>query len=139
MRKTLIIALILISSALFSQVKPVNFDGCKYDMFFVTADAQPAWKADSLDLSSWLNRYFSQQSEKIPAEANGRIILGVIIYEDGRTCCHSFIDLTKNKLNPDIFPRAVFLMPKWEPAKQNGKPVIFLKNLVLEIKDGLFR
>ncbi len=139
MRNILIIAFILISALSFSQVKPVNFDGCKYDMFFVTADAQPAWKADSLNLASWLNRYFSRQPEKIPVEANGRIILGILIYEDGHTCCHSFIDLTKNKLDPQIFPKAVFLMPRWEPATQNGKPVIFLKNLVLEIKDGLFR
>jgi len=139
MRKILTITLLLLSSAVFSQIKPVNFDGCKYDMFFVSADAQPSWKADSLNLASWLNGYFARQPEKIPVDASGRIILGIIIYEDGHTCCHSFIDLTKNKLDPEIFPRAVFQMPKWKPARQNGKPVIFLNNLVLEIKDGLFR
>jgi hypothetical protein len=137
MKILLTIFLFCVSANLFCQVKPVNFKECKYEMFFVTAETQPQWK-DSLSLIKYFNQYFEKHLINLNKDVNGKIVLGIIIYEDGHTCCESFFDLTKNKLNSEQFKNAVNEMPKWLPAKQHDKEIIFLKNQIIEIKEGVF-
>jgi len=137
MKKILTIILFCVSASLFSQVKPVNFKECKYDMLFVSAEVQPQWK-DSLSLVTYLNHYFEKHSFQLNKEVNGKIVLGIIIYEDGHTCCESFFNLTNIHLDPEHFKNAVNEMPKWIPAKQHDKETIFLKNQIIEIKGGIF-
>jgi hypothetical protein len=137
MKIILLIMLFFISPNLFGQVKPVNFNDCKYDMVFVSADTQPLWK-DSLSITNYLHQFFEKHSVSLNKDINGKIVLGIVIYEDGHTCCQSFFDLTKNQLDPVVFKDAVNNMPNWMPAKQNGKEIIFLKNQIIEIKDGMF-
>ena len=137
MKKLLFMALIFASANLFGQVKPINFDDCKTDIMFVSAEIQPQWN-DSLSIPNYLNHYFDKHSFILNKDINGKIVLGIMIYDDGKTCCSTFFNLTKSQLNPEQFRKAVNEMHKWVPAKQNGKAIIFLKNQIVEIKDGSF-
>jgi len=120
-------------NTLFSQT-PVNFDDCEYDMFFVSAEEKPQWRIDSKTLEDYFNNKIAD-NESIKS-VEGKVILGILILKDGKTCCHSFTDLTTSNLDPKIFKEIVDEMPDWIPAKQNGKNIIFLNNLMIEIKDG---
>ena len=138
MKKYRILILLLItlqSTFVFGQV-PVNFNDCEYDMFFISAETNPSWKVDSITKVDYFNNYLADNNEL--KGVTGKIILGILVFELGKTCCHSFFDMTNSKLKPEIFKNAVNKMPDWEPAKQKGKNIIFLFNLVLNIKNGKF-
>jgi hypothetical protein len=121
-------------SSINAQSLPVNFKDCEYEMFFVSADVKPEWKMETKDMTSFLNEKLKDYKEL--KKANGKIVIGILIYENGKTCCHSFTNMTKSNLDPKVFKKAVNEMPDWKPALQKDKPIIFLNQLVLNIKDG---
>lgn len=120
----------------YCQVKPVNFTECKYDQFFVSGDREPKWKIDSLDIPSYLNNYLKDKN--LDSTASGTIVLGILIFEDGRPCCHHFANLTGKALDPEIFKQAVNNMPNWSPGLVKDNPVVFLKMLTLRLNKGIF-
>ncbi len=136
MKKSLIsITFLLQSILIFSQV-PENFNDCEYDMFLITAETYPKWKVDSISITDYFNSLFAGKHEL--KGVNGKIYLGILILESGKTCCMSFTNLTNSNLNSDIFKTAVNNMPDWIPAKQKKTDIIFLHNLILYIEDGKF-
>jgi hypothetical protein len=103
-------------------------------MFFVTARTTPEWKEINMNLTTYLTKKL--QNYNTFKNVNGKILLGILIFENGKTCCHSFTNMTGTDLDPEVFKKIVNEMPDWKPAKQDGKPIIFLKHLVINIKDG---
>jgi len=91
-----------------------------------------------LTIPEYFNQFFSSPSRKLDDDVNGKVFLGFIIYQDGKTCCQSFFNKTTSQLDPEIFKNAVNNMPNWKPALQNGNAIIFLNNLIVQIKDGVF-
>lgn len=138
MKSILLVIFSGINLTLFCQITPVNFNDCKYDMFFVSAETSPGWNNDTLSVPDYFNNYFSANSIKLENTTDGKIILGIIIFEDGKTCCHSFFNVTNKELDPEIFKDAVNSMPDWKPAIQKGKEIIFLNNLVIKVQKGVF-
>jgi len=134
--RTSILALFIFHSVFVYGQVPVNFNDCNYDMFFVSADTKPMWNVDTLSQEDYFNNYFADIDEI--KGINGKVILGIIIFETGKTCCHSFTDMTKSNLNPEIFKDAVNDMADWVPAKQQDKEIVFLLHLVLDIENGKF-
>lgn len=117
-----------------AQTIPVNFDDCEYEMFFVTADESPKWNNNDTTIFDYLNKELKDYKEL--KKANGKIILGILIYENGKTCCHSFTNMTDKELSPEKFKKIVNNMPDWKPGKQKDSPVIFLYHAVLNVRKG---
>ena len=79
------------------QIIPVNFKDCRTDQMFVAAQTEPKWNCDTISLVDYMNKYLQEKNiEKIE---NGKILIGILIYPDGKTCCHSFINMTKTDLD----------------------------------------
>ena len=134
MKFQLTLLAILLSLSVYSQIKPVNFNDCNPDKMFVQAETIPTWKCDSISIIDYMNKCLN--SKELGNVIQGRIIVGILIHEDGKTCCMSLFNLTKSDLNPLAFKDAVNKMPDWNPAIQNGKPVPFLKQQVFYIEHG---
>lgn len=116
------------------QVVPVNFKDCKVEQMFVSADTEPKWKCDTISMIAFMNKHIEEKTlDKIE---NGRILIGILIYPDGKTCCHSFVNLTKVDLKAEAFKEVVNKMPDWTPAKQNGKEITYLKQQLFIIRNG---
>ena len=127
--------LVFVCSRAFSQNAPINFNECQYDMFFIQVEEQPQWGLSDTTIVDYFNYYF--ENEKINLQsANGKMLIGIIIYENGRPCIHSFMNMTSVKIQTDGLKKLIYEMPNWLPGKQNGQPVIVLKNLLLEFKEG---
>lgn len=135
-KKLLTIFTILIPMIAACQSIPVNFKDCPVDQMFVTAETEPEWNCDTISMVDYMNKFLQEKNiEKIE---NGKIIIGILIYPDGKTCCHSFTNLTKTVLNAEKFKEIVNKMPNWIPAKQNGKEITYLKLQLLSIRNGKF-
>ena len=104
-------------------------------MFFVTADQSPKWNNKDQTLFDYLNENLKDYKEL--ENANGKIILGILIYENGKTCCHSFTNMTDKDLSPEMFKKVVNEMPDWKPGKQKDKSIIFLYHAIFNIKNGI--
>ncbi|MDR3653948.1 MAG: hypothetical protein P4L34_13380 [Paludibacter sp.] len=136
MKFQLTILATMLSLSVFSQIKPVNFNDCTVDKMFVQAETNPTWKCDSVTMIDYMNKHVIDK--ELATIIQGRVIVGIMIYENGKTCCHDFFNLTKSDLNPLAFKEAVNNMPNWAPALQSGKPITFLKPQVFYIKNGKF-
>ena len=137
MKKNLLtIFSILIPIIATCQIIPTNFKDCKTDQMFVSAEIEPKWNCDTLSLVDYMNKYLDEKNiEKIE---NGKILIGILIYPDGKTCCHSFTNMTKTVLDAEKFKEIVNKMPNWIPAKQKGKEITYLKQQLLSIRNGKF-
>ena len=136
MKKLLITMTILFPMIATCQVGPVNFKDCKIDQMFVSADIQPKWNCDTIGMVDFMNKFIEEKNlEKIE---DGKILIGILIYPDGKTCCHSFGNFTKVVIAADKIKEVVNKMPNWTPAKQNGKEITFLKQQIFTIKNGKF-
>ena len=113
---------------------PVNFDDCGSDMFFATAEQMPKWNNKSKTLEQFLENEFKVL--KNIEKANGEIIIGIIVDEDGSVCCKSIINTTITELDTKTIKNIIDKMPKWKPAIQNSKSIIFLHHLIIKMKDG---
>jgi hypothetical protein len=136
MKNALAILLVLISLGTKAQktvVVPKNFD-CNEEMFFITAETAPEIIHDSIDLPGYFNKYF--ENNKRMAHFDGKIILGILIFKDGRACCKSVSNFTDDKILSRRFKEAVYNMPAWKPATQRGNAVPFLRHTQLIFKDG---
>ena len=134
MRIILTIIILGLALTLTAQNIPVNFNDCEYEMFLVTADQSPEWNNKNQTLFDYLNENLKDYKEL--ENANGKIILGIIIYENGKTCCHSFTNMTDKDLSPEKFKKIVNNMPDWKSGKQKDKPIIFLYHAILNVKNG---
>jgi len=135
-KKILTIFTILIPMIATCQIIPVNFKDCRTDQMFVAAQTEPKWNCDTISLVDYMNKYLQEKNiEKIE---NGKILIGILIYPDGKTCCHSFINMTKTDLDAEKFKEIVNKMPNWTPAKQDGKEISYLKQQLLSIRNGKF-
>lgn len=119
-----------------SQTIPIHFDDCKTDEMFVQTEVAAEWANDTISLVDYLNKHIADKN--LSQIAEGRILIGILIYPDGKPCCHTFGNLTKLDLSPAIFKEAIDRMPYWLPAKHNGTEVAFLKNQVFTIRNGKF-
>ncbi len=136
MRSLIITLSILFSLSIQSQNKTINFKECKFDGVFVQAQVEPKWNSNTMSLIEYMNKNIVDKNlERIK---NGRIILGIVVYEQGKTCCHTFINLTDQELDPVIYKEAVNKMPDWIPGLQGGQKIPFCKMQMLKIKNGKF-
>lgn len=135
-KKLMTLFTILIPIVATCQIIPTNFIDCKTDQMFVSAEIVPKWNCDTLSLVDYMNKFL--QEKNIDKVETGKILIGILIYPDGKTCCHSFTNLTKTVLDAEKFKEIVNKMPNWTPAKQNGKEITFLKQQLLSIRNGKF-
>ena len=136
MRKIIMILTAMFPFIVNCQTIPVNFKNCKTDQMFLNADIEPKWNCDTIGMIDFMNKYI--MDENLSKIEEGKILVGILIYPDGKTCCHSFGNFTKVELNPEIIKEVVNEMPNWLPVKQNGKEVTYLKNQVFTIRKGKF-
>lgn len=135
MRLSILVSLFsLISLTCLGQNLPVNFNDCKTDLFFAVVDQKPTFNNDSLTISDYFNQYFNET--KAIKNFTGKVFLGILIFEDGKSCCKSFTNMSQEDINPELFREAVNNMPLWGPAKQKNKAVTFLMQLPLNFKNG---
>ena len=138
MKKISIFALLLIASFnLKGQFQPINFT-CPYEKFFINVEEPPVWNSSETKLVDYLNNYCKKELIDLKG-ANGKILVGVIIYETGTVCCNSFTNMTGTELSSVDIQKIFNEMPKWKPGKHNGKEKIVLKYLILELKAGEFK
>ena len=128
--------LLLTSIAIVAQgKKPLSFDDCKpKDMTFVVAETSPVWKAESITFNGYIEDVL-KKSEAMK-RLTGKLMLGILIDENGQACLTSFLDDGAAGFVAEEFRQAVKQMPAWSPAMQNGRLVSFNKTVVLTIRKG---
>ncbi|WP_243348837.1 hypothetical protein [Parabacteroides sp. FAFU027] len=136
MRSLIITLSMFFSLTIYGQNKPVNFNECNFDGVFMQAQVEPQWNSKKMSLIEYLNKTIIDKN--LERVKNGRIILGIIVNEQGKTCCHSFLNLTDKELDPAIYKDAVNKMPDWTPGKQSGYAIPFCKTVLLNIRNGRF-
>ncbi len=137
MKLLLAILLLALSFTVSAQSIPVNFNDCEYVNYFLSAENKPEWKIDETALAGYFTEKLSGY-EKIK-KAKGKIVLGILVYADGKTCCHSFTNMTNTKeIDPQVFKEVVNSMPNWKAGKQRGRPIAYLYQAVLRVKKGRF-
>ncbi len=119
-----------------SAQKAVEFNDCQVDYFLVNAQSPPEWIDENVTLNEYLKNYF--KDSVILKKTKGRVIIGILILEDGKTCCKDFIDMTGKNLNAELFRDAVNSMPRWSAAKQDEKPTNYLQHFIFYIDKGTF-
>ena len=137
--KKLILFIVLFSSfKLFAQdvFMPVNFDDCGNAEFFIEAEKKPEWMNTAMSLSDYLNHAL-ENNKDIKNVKNGKLFLGIFIGKDGIVKAKSFTNLTKVKLDPQVFRKIMNDMPKWKPAEQKDQKVNFVLSLPFSIKNGI--
>lgn len=134
MKIVLTIILSISSFALNAQPVPVNFNDCEYEMFFAIADQPPEWNKPEQNIYDYLNERLNDYT--IFRNAQGKIALGILIYENGKPCCHSFTNMTDWELEPEIFKNIVNDMPEWKPGKHQQKPIVFLYHILFTVRNG---
>jgi hypothetical protein len=136
MKPLFITLFILLSLTIYGQNKPVNFNECSFDGVFVQAQVEPQWKTKTMSLIEYLNKTIIDKN--LEQVKNGRMILGIVVNEQGKTCCRSFLNLTDKELDPAIYKDAVNKMPDWNPGMQSNNAIPFCKMVMLKIKNGRF-
>ena len=138
MKKISIFALLLIATFnLKGQFQPINFT-CPYERFFVNIEEPPVWNSEEIKLLDYLNNYCKKELIDLKG-ANGKILVGIIIYETGTVCCNSFTNMTGTEISSYDIQKMFNEMPKWKPGKHYGKELIVLKYLIFELKAGEFK
>ncbi len=138
MKKTSIFVLLLIASFnLKGQFQPITFT-CPYEQFFMNIEEPPAWNSKEVKLLDYLNNYCKKEFIDLKG-ANGKILVGIMIYETGTVCCNSFTNMTGTAISPNDIQKMFNEMPKWKPGKHYGKELLVLKYLILELKAGEFK
>ncbi len=136
MKTTLTFLIVLIALKVNCQITPINFKDCETDQMFVSAESEPKWNCDTISMIDFMNKFINDKN--LLKIDDGKILIGILIYQDGKTCCSSFANLTKVELNAESYKKIIDKMPNWIPAVQNGKKVTFLNQQLFIIKNGKF-
>jgi hypothetical protein len=137
MRNVLFPLLWVVSMGTFAQTpKIINWSDCDMNNTFATIEHEAQWKGNNGSLADFFTENI--HDKQLSGIKSGRVLVGILITEDGKVCCKSFANLTETELNAELFRTAANAMPDWTPATQNGHPVRFLKNIMLTIRDGKF-
>jgi len=96
------------------------------------ADEEPSFPGGQTKLSSFIKKEFKYVSKK--TESTDELILSLLIDAEGviRNYCIRESDFKNSAFRESAEQEAfkvVSKMPKWNPAKQNGKPIPILYNL----------
>ena len=134
MKNLIFILFAFISIKSFGQIPFRNFDDCSDKMFFVTAEENPKFENSGKDIYDYLNIKF--RKSKLMKKVNGKILIGIIILEDGEACCKSFVNKTGKEIDSSKIKEIINAMPDWQPARNEGKAIPFLYNLILNVENG---
>ena len=134
MKHFLIIFFILTSISSFGQIPIENFNDCGEKSFFATAQEKPQFDNSGQNVYDYLNQQFSEA--KLFENVSGKVLIGILVFDNGKTCCKSFGNMTGKEINSKKVKEIIDEMPDWKPAVQNGEPVNFLYNLMLTFENG---
>jgi hypothetical protein len=139
MRTILLIFFILLTGRGFSQNIPIGFGDCEFDYIWAGITEPPTWAIDSLTIVDYFNQECSKRGVDLK-NASGKVIIEIIIFENGEPCCYTILEKTSIVPFPyEYFKEIVDEMPLWNPGKQSGKAGIVMYKLVLELKRGEFK
>ena len=134
MKVLLIVLGVFIISNIKAQGVPVSFDDCKPTEFTIESDKKPEWNYSKQSIVEYLNEQL--QNKKELKRTKGKIYIGIVVFEDGSTCCQSFTNMTNKELDSIVFKKIINNMPNWKPGQLKGKPTIFLHNIIIEFNKG---
>ena len=134
MKVLLIILGVFLLSNINAQSTPVSFEDCKPSEFTIESDKKPKWNNDKQSIVDYLNIQI-QNSEGV-RKVKGKVYLGIIVFDDGSTCCHSFTNMTNKEVDPDLFKDIVNNMPNWLPGQLQDKPTTYLHSIIVYFKKG---
>ena len=103
------------------------------DKVYAVAEIQPEFPGGMTECYNWISENMNYPNAAMEKGAQGRVIVNFIINEDGSV---SDVRIAQG-VDPDLDKEALRIiskMPKWKPAKQNGKPVRCAFNLPLRFK-----
>jgi TonB family protein len=128
MGKILLILLILSTNIYFAQQQTIdsiiNIGGCILD------PEMPEFIGGNDSLKKFISKHFNLAVDKNCNE--GRIYLKFAIEEDGSLTNIKVIRGLSVKLDTEAI-RVISIMPKWKPARSNGKPIRMFMNLPLKV------
>ncbi len=126
-RKILLIVSIVLTNICFAQQQVIdsiiNNGGC-----FVDAE-MPQFSGGIDSLIKFISKNFNLSVDKTCSV--GKIYLKFAVEEDGALTNIKVIRGLSNKLDAEAI-RVLSIMPKWKPAKSNGKPIRMFINLPLK-------
>jgi len=134
MKNFLLVLLIILEFSSFGQVAIENFNDCNEKIFFVTVEEKPEFNNEGQDLYEYLSVKFEEL--ELLKKCNGKILIGILIFENGETCCKSFANMTNEKINSAEIKKIIDNMPKWKPAIQRGKAVNFVHHQLFKVSNG---
>ena len=134
MKHFLIIFFTLFSLNTFGQIPIENFNDCGEKTFFATAQEKPQFDNSGQNVYDYLNQKFSES--KLFENVSGKVLIGILVFENGKTCCKSFGNMTGMEIDSKKVKEIIYEMPDWKPAVQNEETVNFLYNLMLTFENG---
>jgi hypothetical protein len=138
MRTTLLFLIILVTVRGYSQRIPIGFHDCEHEYVWAVVTEPPTWAIDSITLADYLNHELLKRAVLLD-NAEGSVVLDLIIFEDGRPCCSSILNKTSITWFPyEDFKKMIDNMPYWNPGKQSDKVGNVRFKLILEMKRGVF-
>ena len=119
----LILMLVLFCSSI-SYAAGSSVDKSEDDEIYLKVDKKPEFPGgqDSLDKYIKENMRYGEMISKYQADAIGRIFVNFIVEPDGSITSVKVIRGIYEHYDEEAV-RVVKSMPKWQPGKQNGKPV----------------
>ena len=124
--KTLVI-LMFISSTLIGQ--NVSSYNCFVGQMYLTSDTAPEFTSEGL------KEYFLKElPEAFFKEASKLITVQIYIDKNGNPCCKAIFN--SDDIDSELLKTAINQMPKWMPAKHNGKEINIQTTIQLEISKG---
>jgi hypothetical protein len=137
MKKVLLSLLWVVSTGILAQTSNIiNWSDCDMNNTFVKLEHEAQWKGNNVSLADYFTQHIADK--QLAGIKSGRVLVGILIAEDGKARCRSFANLTGVELNAELFRTAVNAMPNWTPATNNGHPARFLTNILFTIREGKF-
>lgn len=118
----------------FSQNETKIISNCNEDIYAVNADEKPVFEHAGQNVYDYLNAVFTEK--KVLKDVNGSLFIGIVIFSNGKTCCKSIGNLTGSEIDTEELKKTINEMPEWKPAKQDGKFITYLYNLMLNVDNG---
>ena len=108
---------------------------CDYEKTFSIIEQMPIYENDlnDKDLDKFVSKTVRYPKYSTKNEITGNVIIEFIVNEDGSFSCPRITSSPHIDLSIEAI-RVFYLMHKWHPGKQGGKPVKCLKYLTVKFR-----
>lgn len=107
----------------------------KEEEIFAAVEQPAEFPGGQVALMKWINENLQYPQTAKSANINGRVIVKIVVEKDGSLSQAQIVRSVNNDLDNEAL-RLINTMPKWQPGKNNGKPVRSYFNIPISFKNS---